>query len=107
MPKKKRYVDDIDLGEQTSYSDDDDDYEAPKKRGKKFWSMGKIFVIFIFILGLLIGGIITSQFIDPVLNSGITQDYNALLETNEVLDSQADSYYQCLIENGINPDEGC
>lgn len=107
MPrKKKKYEDDIDLGTQTSYSDDDED-DSPRRRGKKFLTLGKVFVIFIFLLGVLIGGIITNQFVDPVLNSGITQDYNALLETNEVLDSQADSYYQCLIENGINPDEGC
>jgi len=108
MPrKKKKFVDDIDLGSQTSYSDDDDDYEHPKRRGKKFWNLSKIFIVFVFLLGLLIGGILTNQFIDPTLNTGMVQDYNSLVELNEVLDSQADSYYQCLMKNGINPDGDC
>jgi len=68
-----------------------------------FTNERKILLI-VFIAGIIIGGLIVNQFVDPFLNSGQLSDANATIELNNRLDSRNDELFQCLVDNGIDPD---
>lgn len=74
-----------------------------RKKGRDFWTLNRVFVLFIFIFGLLLGGFLVHQYIEPVLQEKACGDYNALLEKNQQLDEQVDNYYNCLVRFNIDP----
>jgi len=68
-----------------------------------FWDTQKILLVGVFILGLILGIVLTNQVIDPFINNGIISDQNSLAELNTRLDSRNDELYNCLLENEIAP----
>ncbi len=57
----------------------------------------------LFVLGLLIGGLVTNKYIDPYLNGAQSADRNSLLAQNQGLDARSDQLYRCLIANNVEP----
>ncbi len=80
--------------------DDDGEHIA-----SRFWNPGRIMLAGLFILGLVIGGYVTNQYVDPYLNGAQGKDINSLLTQNARLDSRNDMLYSCLVKN-ITP-ESC
>ncbi len=76
-----------------------------RKKGSSFWTLNRAFVLFVFIFGLLIGGFLMHQYIEPALQEKACQDYNALMEKNQQLDEEVDNYYDCLVDFNINPQQ--
>ncbi|MCR4336069.1 MAG: hypothetical protein NUV57_06075 [archaeon] len=68
-----------------------------------FWNFYRILLVVVFVVGLILGGVATNQYIDPVLTGGQIHDQNSLVDLNERLDSRADQLYNCLLENDISP----
>jgi len=81
--------------------------EATEKRHKQgFWNIERMFLLFIFLLGVIIGAMFTHQYVEPALNSKTMSDYNSTLLKNKVLDRQLDFSRQCLEKFNIDY-EGC
>ena len=70
-----------------------------------FWTAERIILLIIFIAGLLIGGVVTHQFIDSADLSKQAGDYNSLIEVNTAMDQRIDALSTCLINQGMNPSE--
>lgn len=68
-----------------------------------FWSADRLRLVIIFIAGLLIGGYVTNQYVDPYLGSSSSVDYNALIEINTSLDERNEQLFGCLEKNQIDP----
>lgn len=74
-----------------------------RKRGKGLLTTNRVFILFVFIIGLLLGGFLMHQYIEPVLQEKACGDYNALMEINEQLDKDVDNYRDCLDRFNIDP----
>ena len=83
---------------------EDEDFEPrKKKKGKGFWSFQRISLLVVFLLGLSIGVFVTNQYIDPSLDSSLSEDITQLQTINQELDSANDKYYSCLQTFEIDP----
>jgi hypothetical protein len=67
-----------------------------------FWTSERILLALTFIIGLIIGGFATNQFIDPYLNSAKSEDYNSMKDLVDRLNERNDQLLQCLRDNGID-----
>jgi len=67
-----------------------------------FWTSERILLALVFIIGLIIGGFVTNQFIDPYLNSIKSDDYNSMKDLVDRLNQRNDQLLQCLHDNGID-----
>ncbi len=104
MPKRKKYDDDIDLG--------DEDYGgAPRgkfsKKGFGFgsFSLSKLFLLFVFIVGLIAGFYLTHYFIEPRLDRGLRGELAECIIKEKLQGEQLDSYLECMQEKGVDPRE--
>lgn len=68
-----------------------------------FWTTGRIVLILVFILGVIIGGIIVNQYVDPFIYANQASDFNAVSSLNSRLDTRADELYNCLLAHDISP----
>ena len=73
---------------------------------EQFWTPDRVLPAIVFVLGLLIGGFATNQYIDPFLSGTQAQDQNSLLEMNARLDARNDQLYYCLVDNNV-PQSAC
>ena len=69
----------------------------------RFWSKERIIFVLIFVAGLIIGGALTNQVLDPMLYGVQGADQNSLVELNERLDLRNDELFNCLLENSVDP----
>jgi len=72
-------------------------------RAAGFWTTNRILFALVFIFGIILGGILVNQYIDPFIYANRASDYNAVSELNNRLDSRADELYNCLVKNEISP----
>ena len=79
---------------------DDEDHVSSKG---KFWDTQKILIVVALIAGIIIGGVVTNQVIDPYFASVDSADFNAMVKLTERLDSRNDELYNCLLDNDISP----
>ncbi len=92
--------------------DDSIPVRLPKKRrrrslqdvGPTFWTAQRVFITFVFLLGLVIGSVLTHQYVEPELNKQVAHDLNSLSVVNAALDKRVDSLVQCLHSEKISPD---
>ncbi|MFH1256749.1 MAG: hypothetical protein V1494_05670 [Candidatus Diapherotrites archaeon] len=85
--------------------EDDESNERPsrKKRGRGL-SASNIAILALFCLGLLAGGMLTHQFIEPAFyTTQLVKDMNALQLKNHALDSQVNSLLECMQKENIDP----
>lgn len=68
-----------------------------------FWTTGRIILILVFLLGVIIGGVIVNQYIDPFIYANQVSDFNSVSALNNRLDTRADELYNCLLENDVSP----
>ncbi|HIH10278.1 MAG TPA: hypothetical protein HA254_06460 [Candidatus Diapherotrites archaeon] len=73
--------------------------------GKGFWTHDRIVFAIILLVGAIIGGIITHNYIDPWLSGTSGSDYNSMLALNSRLDARNDMLYSCLLKNSIDPQD--
>ena len=66
-----------------------------------FWTSDRILLALIFAIGLVVGGIITHNYLEPTVFSQKGNDYNSLLELNARLDERNDLLRSCLTANNI------
>jgi hypothetical protein len=62
----------------------------------------KTIVLFILILGIIIGGIIATYALYPEMNKTLIKENQGLKEKNALLEKEANSLVKCMQENGIN-----
>lgn len=72
-------------------------------KSKSFWTGARIAFAVVFVVGFALGTVVTNQFIDPTLNASVFVEKTSLEQLNAELDKQADSYYSCLQQSGIDP----
>lgn len=71
----------------------------------RFWTSHRILLALIFATGLIIGGVITNQLVDPIIYSKQLSDYNSLSELNSRLDSRNDQLYSCIVKSNLDPEK--
>lgn len=73
--------------------DEMDDGEHRKKhKGESFWTTDRILLLFFFIVGLIIGGYVMHQFIEPILSA----DYPKCKSDLKTLNDEIKSCYEKL-----------
>ena len=72
--------------------------------GSSFWTAQRVFILFIFVLGLVVGGFLMHQYVEPELNKRLVNDFNALSAANTALDHKVDVLVGCLQSHQVNPD---
>ena len=85
----------------------EEENEKPKK-GKgilKKINSNKTIVLFaiVLVIGIVLGAYLEHTYIEKIISQDKCSDYNALLRKNSELDKQADFYYTCLNNSGIDP----
>jgi len=92
----------------------DDEYEeSPRKRKKKgkgmfkFLTMQRIGIIILFIAGLLIGGFVTHQYIEPVLMENTVTQLKDCNTSLNAMDEQFNIYKSCTDRLGITDPVVC
>ncbi|HIH17030.1 MAG TPA: hypothetical protein HA252_06515 [Candidatus Diapherotrites archaeon] len=75
-----------------------------KDVGPSFWTAQRVFILFVFLLGLVLGGFLAHQYVEPELNKRIVNDLNAFNATNKALDRKVDFLVECLHSQQVNPD---
>lgn len=74
--------------------------EKPFRR--KNVSAGKAVIIFIFILGFILGALVSAYFLYPEMNSQFLQEKSNVEVKNSLLEQQVSAYLQCLQSNGVD-----
>ena len=82
---------------------EEDDYQPRKKKKKSIWTMQRIAMLVIFLVGFALGVYVTNQFIDPTLDLSFANENAELLSKNQQLDTLNDAYYSCLQIFEIDP----
>ncbi len=72
---------------------------------KRFFSIQKMFVIFLFIIGIIIGAYIEHTMIEPSFNESLNQQLDKCELKKSIQDEQLDAYLKCLQKEDINPYE--
>lgn len=72
--------------------------------GPSFWTAQRVFILFIFVLGLVVGGFLMHQYVEPELNKRLVNDFNAMGAANTALDRKVDVLVGCLQSHQVNPD---
>jgi len=86
----------------------EDDYEidtGSKKKGKgKGVELGGLFLVFIFILGFVIGSYLTIEYIQPFIAQSQGNDPATLQQIVDAQDKQIDRLVNCLDNKSIDPE---
>lgn len=62
----------------------------------------KALVVFILVLGIIIGGIIATYVLYPEMNKTLIKENQDLKEKNSLLEKEANALVKCMQENGVN-----
>lgn len=82
----------------------EDEEERPKKKkGKRFFTFKKVSLIVVFLLGLSLGMYLMHIYVEPALYQDIIKENYDLNLMNQQLDKSNDLFYNCLLNNEIDP----
>lgn len=81
--------------------------ETTSKEEREFSHKGKgrsekALVVFILILGIIIGGLLAMYLVFPEMNKQVIKENFDLKEQNKTLEKEADSIIKCLQDKGVN-----
>ena len=72
----------------------------PKSRS--FWSVQKIFMLFLLIFGFILGIYVSHQFIEPSFNKQLTSSFAACEAKKLIQDKEIDSLLSCFQKHDLN-----
>ncbi|MEW6295516.1 MAG: hypothetical protein AB1467_04455 [Candidatus Diapherotrites archaeon] len=74
-----------------------------RSKGRGFWSVQKIFMLFLLIFGFIVGVYVAHQFIEPSFNKQVTSGLAVCEAKKAVQDNEINSLFSCLESNNIDP----
>ncbi len=74
-------------------------------KGESKVSGEKALIIFIFILGLVLGTLLSVYALYPEMNKSVLEKAQETEQKNTLLERQVDAYVTCLNSNSIDPEE--
>jgi len=72
-------------------------------KGRGFWSVQKIFMLFLLIFGFIVGVYVAHQFIEPSFNQKLTSSFAACEAKKAAQDNEIESLLACLKDQNIDP----
>jgi len=80
----------------------DDEGEGLSRHSGKGHKSEKMIVVFVLVLGLILGAMIAVYAVFPEMNKEIVKQNQDLVEKNKMLEKEADSIIQCLQDNDVD-----
>lgn len=81
------------------------DLQDVVKKKKGFWSLSKVFMLFLLIFGFIIGVYVTHEFIEPAFNEQLHSKLAICEAKQSIQEEELSSCLSCLEKNEINLDE--